>query len=1116
MASIILSPPQGPTGTQITLTGIGFSPLSPLTLTWGEPATDSVGTPLFATPLTLAFSVAASNSGGSVTGTFIAPNEPTYFLGTPGITYTVTLTDGDANSATATFTLCALADGDGIDLGPDGPILAYGGRAQTLTIAGVPTEVIGGRVVAYAHHDGNHYVAWTDPSTGGTFGLGQTIGGTFPPDPNHALNVTVVSDDGSFTINHELDLNYCFKFHGANVPGFQCQCAPDELGRTDPAWQERFQFQEWSKPVYDAKFASDGTTLWLSILTRETVPYPYITGNDGFGCLTGSLNDCTSPSQISQFQTLEELTDNFTSFATGNTWYDRNYHRSAGIPDSFWYQVITPTSDSGEAGSGHWSPPVVVVFAGGIGGFSRIGEVDAKFCPGITEGLDWANSGTGGPLFAQVSPRGSFFSGVSLAASETEPGVCHLVWSEGGDGTGPAQATGAGAGGGGVFVPGPELTYGANLISNGNFVDDTDWLVFSGDISGALRPPGEVQIGSGQARLFAAKDDSTWPFSELSGTTSPYHSDHEYGLLYTGNEWIPPAGISYWRLLFTYQRRQFSSTMIDDGLTNNPPWGIGTGTPKFPGDFDLGEPYPPQSSGGYGGHSVYANMFPRTGFEGGIISGSFTNLTLAAAGFLPIGTAQAVQLDFAIQNNGPGTNPWSFAFIGAQQMIDHDWDFVTDYYDYYGFAFGISHVSLQQGTPLVPPTDDGSGGGGSGSGAGTGYGWDNGPANRGYRVAYATFDAAGQTGESDLFSSVIDRSTFHFPYGGYSFGFSWPEQKDAKFSGQHVVRNDHGSPVLFIAWPKVVTNPDDVPPDENGNPWPDRGLDLATSIEMYDIAGGSPALLQTLDSSFIPTEAETANYYANLGYTAPFAPTAISGGIRGYGNGIDGLVGPREGGIVIDRGFAVSRLYDDPRYLDATSQPVYLVSVPWFSPTAGTIMRGFYRVPVDGSAAFDWMDGVRQLDFTVISSSEFIGDQTGVVAGGLFGGEGLTFSGDDFYSDPNNVWVPSGQGGRQLSGLYFDRICLNQWSPYTIPDDAQLGALITLLGATPGSSIHEWNGGVGVNGNYYDAAANKIAYVGLPGDQFQAALFSIISLDVCRACVPCKCAPVGLHVWHVN
>jgi hypothetical protein len=378
--TVTVSPLRGLPGQNITITGGGFTPSSPLTLflnnTWIE-----------------SFS-ASSDGSGNVSVTIAIPNLPTF---SP---YEVFLSDDQGNFACATLAVCGAIPADGISTNVADPLLVTGGH----TDGNNPVNLI----LDYIFHDGAHWVLWQDLSSVRNLT-------TFPPPTNHTANVTRISADGSSVTDYPIDTNYQWIFGSV-----------DTAFISGGVWQKKFWFTSWAKPILDGHLASDGTTLWVALLTRETIPYPNLSVLDNWG---------GQPNTASQFVPLSTLTSGFTSFGTSSgTGYTRIYHNTVGAINIYGWRGAT--SDNGDNASGHWSPPTVVVFAGGVGGFTRIGGIPAAYCPGNTDGYANANgSGSiiGNPRRAQMAPRGSLFSRVSLAASPNDPGRCHLTWSEGGD-----------------------------------------------------------------------------------------------------------------------------------------------------------------------------------------------------------------------------------------------------------------------------------------------------------------------------------------------------------------------------------------------------------------------------------------------------------------------------------------------------------------------------------------------------------------------------------------------------------------------------------------------------------------------------------------------------------
>lgn len=391
VASISLDPTSACYGDTVTITGSGFAASTPITVIVGG--------------IAVTFSEADTDGSGNVSGTFTVPP------GLPscgGCSTSVIVSDG-TTTASATLDLCCDKSADTINSTSQlGPTLN-----TTDSIA--PLD--------YIHHDGAHWVVAFNE-------LDSTVGNTFPPDSSYRpLTVYKIPDDGLSLTTYDLDLNYQFTFgKPPNATTFLCQTAPDPLCGVENVYANTiWYFQSWKKSVADARFASDGTTLWLGVISEETVAYPY-----------GTLGDVD----------LETLTDGYTSFITnrddaeastgwdhstcpptGGSAYNRLTRISEGLLE-FCHTSAYPVDDGGDAYSSNWSPPRVVMFSSTGSGFTRIGTMDAKYCPGDFVSGQSVCTGT---IDITTRGAGSFFSGISLAASPAQEGVCHLVWSEGGD-----------------------------------------------------------------------------------------------------------------------------------------------------------------------------------------------------------------------------------------------------------------------------------------------------------------------------------------------------------------------------------------------------------------------------------------------------------------------------------------------------------------------------------------------------------------------------------------------------------------------------------------------------------------------------------------------------------
>lgn len=396
--TVTVNPPRGLPGETIHVTGSGFAPDRPLTLHLDRHEVE----------------ISASSDGSGDTSFILTiPHLPTSgtFEG-----YDVYLADDEGGIACSEsfnvgdgLAICGTTPVDGITTAP-APLVATGGLTNS-----------NNEILDYIFHDGAHWVLWQDTSV--TTGLS-----TFPPPANHTMNATRISADGTSVVDYPIDTGYQWHFDSGSVgdPGlFSTRFCTVGNTPAAPVWDSTWFFTSWSKPIIDAHFATDGANLWVGILTRETVRYPWLDNKDAVGLNPGAAN---------QFVSIAALTAGFTTFGTNTgTGYHR-YNTQTDGPINQYKDHAFPVTDNGEQDSGHWSPPVVVMFAFTGGGFTRIGEIDAKYCPGTTSGYGYGRAGIlSTPAFIQPSPRGSFFSRLSMCASPNDPGVCHVVWSEGGD-----------------------------------------------------------------------------------------------------------------------------------------------------------------------------------------------------------------------------------------------------------------------------------------------------------------------------------------------------------------------------------------------------------------------------------------------------------------------------------------------------------------------------------------------------------------------------------------------------------------------------------------------------------------------------------------------------------
>lgn len=357
-----LSPSRGCFGDTITVTGSGFAPSSPLTASLGG-------------FLPVVLSPATSDGSGDVSSTFEIPPDPACDV----CTATLYITDDEGNSGQVTLHLCCDRTGDTIDA--TGALL---------------DPAVNGEILDYIHHDGNHYVLVRG---GPTFSESTT----FPPDPTiHAATVYVIPDDGSSISSFDIDTDICWTFAQGGFIDFN-----------PPTWFETsFRFDSWGYPIDDARFASDGTNLWLAVLTANTDIYPYISANDGDG-----VHD----SQAVQFVDLATRTSGYTDFTGSYPIWERSDTGTLGG-----HHANPPYSDAGDKWSGYWTTPRLRMYSLSTGAASDIGYFDALYYPGEVT-TDHAQPGA-----ANTYKQSKLLTGVSIAASPAEVGVCHVVWAEGG------------------------------------------------------------------------------------------------------------------------------------------------------------------------------------------------------------------------------------------------------------------------------------------------------------------------------------------------------------------------------------------------------------------------------------------------------------------------------------------------------------------------------------------------------------------------------------------------------------------------------------------------------------------------------------------------------------
>jgi hypothetical protein len=379
-----VSPSNGCAGTVVTLTGSGYAHSSALTLEFNS--------------VVIPFSAATTDSSGNFTGTFVVP----FGLNAcETCTYSILISDASANNGALTWNMCC---NDGMDEPHiDTPLGSYSG--------GTPMHYI-------RFNNENWYV--------NNMGLSSS---TFPPDfATPAMEVVRVDDFGTQTIYPvdiaQTDITYDFGFT-LTVPN------PYNAGQGN--WGSDLWFGNWYKSIYSAKFATDGTNLWLVTLTERTVPYPYLSIADGQGSM---------PDADDFFQSIYAMSSGYTNYGVrSNFTYQRGYHQSTSGVANF-YNQSPPYTDSGDNLSGHYTVPYIMVHIWNGSGFTKIDEEVAKYYTSseIAEsghgggglGQPMAYQGFGAPNVQNWEGPNKIMSDIMVAASPAQPGVLHVLWYEGG------------------------------------------------------------------------------------------------------------------------------------------------------------------------------------------------------------------------------------------------------------------------------------------------------------------------------------------------------------------------------------------------------------------------------------------------------------------------------------------------------------------------------------------------------------------------------------------------------------------------------------------------------------------------------------------------------------
>lgn len=353
--------------------------------------------------------------------------------------------------------------------------------------------------------------------------------------------------------------------------------------------------------------------------------------------------------------------------------------------------------------------------------------------------------------------------------------------------------------------------------------------------------------------------------------------------------------------------------------------------------------------------------------------------------------------------------------------------------------------------------------------------------NQAYRLNYSKWSPGGIVGNVD--------QLYETQYLAPAYAETWLSDPYMVATGLHALRNDHGSPVAFVAKQLVSFDAGRASPNKY---LPDNAEPTIRMWDMSTVAMNAPNELQAITVDLLPTATEIANQIPTP--DAPAVPSRLS--FEWPTN--PGTIPPRYTPRLISaatlnggRGFCVSSAYSDPT-LSAT--PVYLLGVQWLSPGAGHLgnplyARGFYRVPCSGSSPFSVLDGSRFVAILPNESVQVFATLPDYVP-----------SLADFFSEPRNVWIPTYTGDVNNRFLWqLDRICCKCWQADVLGN----------FGAEPGAFLQRFDF---LNPPYYDSAADIFYYAA----EFRGAsnVWGVGQTKPCRMCVTCGCAEsVGLHIY---
>lgn len=280
----------------------------------------------------------------------------------------------------------------------------------------VPSRSTGGsiygHVTSHCRVEGGMWVAWIQSIDGdaidayGSTALNDTNKTIWPSTiaSTNVLRAGYFPDDGSPATVYELAIDPIYRWNivGVSPPTDHCSIFPflgDWYANNGKA-----QLTGWGMNPIDVQIRTDGTNVWVVALACESVKYPYLWNNpaeiDSCGRTNATFEDDWAAGHSNPF---------FHDYDAGNAWW--LYYSGQGGNT----QPFGPYDDPGWSHSFRWQPARVTVWCGDLGGFTRLDTIEAQF--------------------DNYTTLSGLCSGIECAASPTEPGVLHILWAEGGNGT---------------------------------------------------------------------------------------------------------------------------------------------------------------------------------------------------------------------------------------------------------------------------------------------------------------------------------------------------------------------------------------------------------------------------------------------------------------------------------------------------------------------------------------------------------------------------------------------------------------------------------------------------------------------------------------------------------